>query len=135
MKKLFPILGAVMLVILISSCTKKYITPINRTVFSDPIPQSSWIRTTDGKSDSTTIKVPDLDEYTNENGGVLVYLKFFKGVYEQIPEVYDGISYSYYHYNGNIVLYAQPVGGGTPTSKPPGGMVAKIVLIDSTSDF
>lgn len=130
MKKLFSILSVVVLAItVLSACTKKYVTP-NRTVFSNPIPQSSWIRTKDGKADSTTIKVPDLDDYTNERGGVLVYLSFFDGVYEQIPEVYDGTSYSYYHYKGNIVLYSQPVGGGTPV-KPPAGIIAKIVLIES----
>ncbi|MCW3110950.1 MAG: hypothetical protein JWQ09_5456 [Segetibacter sp.] len=137
MKKFFSIACVVIAVTALSACTKKYITPNNnRTVFSNSIPQANWVRTHDGKADSTSISVPALDQYFNERGGVLVYLSFFEGTngnntYEQIPEVYNGTSYSYYHYKGNIVLYAQPSNGSTPTVKPPAGIVAKIVLIES----
>jgi hypothetical protein len=137
MKKFFSIAFVVIAVAALSSCTKKYVTANNnRTLFTDPIAQSKWVRTADGKSDSVTVNLPELDKYFNERGGILVYLSFSDGVngnntYEQIPEVYNGTSYSYYHYKGNIVLYSQPTNGGTPTSKPPAGIVAKIVLIES----
>ena len=59
------------------------------------------------------LDTPEIDNYFNDYGGVLVYFSFTNGVYEQVPEVFDGVSYSYIT-RGAIVLYAQTPDGVTP---------------------
>jgi hypothetical protein len=131
MKKFFSIACLVLIVAALSSCTKKYITEAtpNQTYFVT-VPAANWVQTTDGKSDSVSIKAPAIDNYFNDHGATLVYFSFYKGVYEQIPEVYNNVAYSYIHYPGNLVLYAQPPGGGTPV-KPTSDITIKLVLVDS----
>src|SRR3954469_11024358 len=107
MKKLISILCLAMVVAVLPACTKKYITPNpNRTIVFD-VPSSSWTLSNDGRSYFTVIDAPEIDSYFNDYGGVLVYFSFSPGVYEQIPQVYDGIAYSYTHNKGAVVLYAQ----------------------------
>lgn len=130
MKKYLFIALAVMFIATISSCTKKYITPnTNKTVVYS-VKASSWVLSSDGKAYTREISVPELDDAYNDDGAVLVYMAFFDGVYEQIPEVYDGVAYSYYHSKGKVVLYSQTPGGGAPV-KPVDDVDVKVVLIDS----
>lgn len=131
MKKLISILCLAMVVAVLPACTKKYITPNpNRTIKFD-VPSSSWVLSNDGRSYYSVIDVPEIDDYFNENGGVLVYFSFDNDgvVYEQIPQVYDGVAYSYTHNNGAIVLYAQTPDGVTPVR--PASAKLKLLLIDS----
>jgi hypothetical protein len=51
-------------------------------------------------------------------------------VYEQIPEVYNNVSYSYYNNAGNLVLYSQDAVGSTPYL-PTQDISVKLVLIPS----
>ena len=130
MKKLLSILSFAMVVLVLSSCTKKYITPNpNQTIIFD-VPSSSWTLSTDGKSYYSVLNTPEIDDYFNKYGGVLVYFSFNPGVYEQIPEVYNGISYSYTHNKGSLVLYAQSPDGNTPIK--PDALVLKLLLINSS---
>ena len=131
MKKLFPIACAALVVAALSSCTKRYVTEVtpNQTYFFN-VKASSWTQTTDGKSDSVSVHAPEIDKFFNDHGATLVYFSFFNGVYEQIPEVYNNVAYSYFHYPGNFVLYAQPPAGGIPV-KPTDDIVVKLVLIPS----
>ncbi len=118
-----------MVVIGLSSCTKKYITPNpNRTITYD-VAQSAWTLSSDGKSYYAVISAPEIDSYFNESGGVLVYFSFTDGVFEQVPEVYNGISYSYTHNKGSVVLYAQSPDGNTPIK--PDALTLKLLLLDS----
>ena len=129
MKKYLSILVAVLFIATTSSCTKQYVTPnTNQTVFAN-VKANSWVLSPDGKSYENTILVPALDDQYNDDGAVLVYMSFFDGVYEQLPEVYDGVSYSFYHSRGKIVIYSQTP-GAAPV-KPTDDVVVKIVLIDS----
>jgi hypothetical protein len=74
--------------------------------------------------------MPEIDKNFNDYGGVLVYISFDSGIYEQIPQVYNGVSYSYLTRSGQIVLEIQSSDGiGTVT--PPGSVKVKIVLIQS----
>ena len=129
MKRSLFIMIAVMFVVAISSCTKKYVTPNTNITVKGTVKASSWVLSSDGKSYESEILVADLDNYYNNDGAVLVYASFGTGVYEQIPQVYDGVAYSYYHKTGKIVLYAQTP-GNTPV-KPNVDFNVKIVLIDS----
>ena len=129
MKKLLSILCLAVVVAIFPGCTKKYITPNpNRTITFD-VPNSSWVLSSDGRSYYSVVDVPEIDSYFNDYGGVLVYYSFTNGVYEQIPQVYDGIAYSYTHEQGTIVLYAQTPDGVTPIK--PISSKLKLLLIDS----
>jgi len=129
MKKLLSILCLAVVVAIFPGCTKKYVTPNpNRTIVFD-VPNSSWVLSSDGRSYYSVVDVPEIDSYFNEYGGVLVYYSFSNGVYEQIPQVYDGIAYSYTHEKGTIVLYAQTPDGVTPIK--PISSKLKLLLIDS----
>src|SRR5215217_3823573 len=93
MKKLLSILCLAMVVAIFPGCTKKYITPNpNRTIVFN-VPNSSWVLSNDGRSYYSVLDAPEIDSYFNDNGGVLVYFSFDNGtLYEQIPQVYDGIA-------------------------------------------
>lgn len=131
MKKSLSIVLAVMFVAVISSCTKKYVTPNTNTTVFATVKANSWVLDpADGGSYSAEILVPALDDQYNDDGAVLVYLSFANGVYEQIPQVYAGQSYSYYHTRGKVVLYSQAPTGG-PKTPPASDLKVKIVLIDS----
>jgi len=130
MKKLLSILCFALLVVAFSSCKKEYITQAtpNQTILFN-VPTTAWTLSTDGKSYYAVISTPEIDSYFNDNGGVLAYLSFTTGVYEQIPEVYNGTSYSYTHNKGSVVLYAQSYDGGTPVL--PAALTLKLLLIPS----
>jgi hypothetical protein len=129
MKKLLSILCFAIVLIAFSSCTKQYVTPNPNQSILFTVSSNSWQLSTDGKSYYTVISTPEIDSYFNDYGGVLAYFSFDKGVYEQIPEVYNGVSYSYTHNAGSIVLYAQSYDGGTPVQ--PGDLTLKLVLIST----
>ena len=113
-----------------SSCTKKYITPNpNQTILIN-VASSSWTTTDGGKTFVSVINTPEIDNYFNDHGGVLVYFSFTNGVYEQIPEVYQGISFSYTHNPGSLALYAQASDGVT-VIQAPADMTMKLLLINS----
>lgn len=129
MKKILSIIGCIV-VLAASSCTKKYITPNpNQTILLD-VKSTDWTTTDGGKTYSAVIEAPEIDSYFNDHGGVLVYFSFTDGVYEQVPEVYQGIAYSYTHNKGSLALYAQ-ASDGTAVINRPDDAVVKLLLIES----
>lgn len=117
--------------LVIASCKKtEYVVP-NKTIVIN-LPSGNWAPHNGGKSYTTAISVPELDDHMNEKGGVLVYLSFGNQTYEQIPQVYNGESYSYVTRPGQVVLELQDYDGMGIVS-PPGNMTVKIVLM--RSDF
>jgi hypothetical protein len=129
MKKILFFLCFTMVVIA-SSCKKEYITNAtpNQTILFT-VATSAWKLSTDGKSYYAVVSTPEIDSYFNNNGGVLVYFSITSGVFEQVPEVYNGVSYSYTHNPGSVVLYAQSYDGVTPIV--PQALTLKLVLIPS----
>jgi len=111
-----------------SACKKEQIVP-NRTILTTLNP-GSWIKLNGGKSYTASIDMPEIDNYFNDYGGVLVYVSFETGTYEQIPQVYNGVSYSYVTRSGQIVIEIQSSDGQAIIS-PPGSLKVKIVLIES----
>jgi hypothetical protein len=111
-----------------SACKKEQIVP-NRTILTTLNP-GSWIKLNGGKSYKAAIDMPEIDNYFNDYGGVLVYVSFETGTYEQIPQVYNGVSYSYVTRSGQIVIEIQSSDGQAIIS-PPGSLKVKIVLIES----
>jgi len=125
-KSLF--LFAMSIMLLGAGCKKEYIVP-NRTIFATLSP-GNWIKLDGGRSYTASISMPEISNNFNEYGAVLVYISFENGVYEQIPQVYNGVSYSYVSRSGKIVLEIQSSDGlGTVT--PPGSVKVKIILIES----
>lgn len=119
------------LLFIIASCkkTENVIVP-NRTVLVD-IKATDWTSDDGGKTFSANIQMPEITTDFNDYGGVLVYVSFDDQVYEQIPQVYNGITYSYTTEPGNIDIDIQSSLGDEVIS-PPGQVIrVKIVLIDS----
>jgi len=129
MKKILSVV-CVIVAFAASSCTKQYITPNPNQSMLINVASSTWTTTDGGKTYQSVINSPEIDSYFNDHGGVLVYFAFTSGVYEQVPEVYQGISFSYTYNQGSLALYAQASDGVT-VIQPPADLVMKLVLIPS----
>jgi hypothetical protein len=136
MKKIFTIISCVMLLAL-SSCTKQYVSPAttNQTVYADVV-TTDWTLYTDNngsKSYQAPINVPMISHNFAQIGGIIVAVSYDGGsTYEQLPEVYANISYSYTYNTGNVTLYAQSA-DGTTAVQPTLPIKVKIILVDSNS--
>jgi len=116
--------------ILFSSCTKEYneyVTP-NQTIFAEISP-NDW-QLTDNNTYAYTVNMPEIDDYVNDNFGVVVSISGGTGTYEAIPEVYNGYSYSYTHTPGSLTIETQTV-DSTPGNPPEAPILVKIVLVES----
>lgn len=143
MKKILTLICCTVLIVA-SSCTKKYITPnTNRTVFftvkGGLSPDGDWISTTNGGSpayqstlgDPSKNDFPELDQIAQDNGAVLVYISYDKGVtFEEVPENFGGTSFSFIHSTNTITITSQS-SSGTTAVLPTKDIYVKIVLIDS----
>jgi hypothetical protein len=111
-----------------ASCKKEYVVP-NKTIVVN-LSAGSWIPISNGRGYTAAISIPELDDYMNERGAVLIYISFGSKTYEQIPQVYNGDTFSFVTRPGQIVLETQRYDGlGTVSS--PGNLAVKIVLIES----
>lgn len=114
-----------------ASCTKQYnqVVP-NQTVYADLAP-SDWTTTDNGQNYTTTITPPSGSDFGASSDGVLVYFSFDNGAtYEQIPEVYNNVSFTCTINKGIITLYAQSA-NGSETIPVPEALKAKIILVPS----
>ncbi|HEY8780889.1 MAG TPA: hypothetical protein VIM16_04675 [Mucilaginibacter sp.] len=136
MKKILTITGCVILFAL-SSCTKQYVSPAttNQTVYAN-VATSDWTLFTDtngSQSYDAPINVNLISSDFAHIGGIIVAISYDGGnTYEQLPEVYANISYSYTYNAGNVTLYAQSADGSTAV-KPTLPIKVKIILVDSNS--
>lgn len=129
MKRILTIVSCVMVLFTISSCTKQYITPNNtESVYATIAPTDWTLYAGDNKSYMASINVADIDNNFANTGAVIVAISYSDGVYEQIPEVYNGTSFSYTYNNGNVTIYAQSPDGNTPVA-PTQTLKVKITLI------
>jgi hypothetical protein len=129
MKKILTIVCSAMVLLSISSCTKQYITPNNtETVVATLAPTDWTLYTGDNKSYQAAINVADIDPNFANTGAVVVAISYADGVYESLPEVYNGTSFSYTYNAGNVTLYAQSPDGGTAI-QPTQTIKVKITLI------
>ena len=129
MKKILSIV-CVIVAVAASSCTKQYITPNPNQSMLINVASTTWTTADGGKTYQSVINSPEIDNYFNDHGGVLVYFSFTNGVYEQVPEVYQGVSFSYTYNQGSLALYAQASDGVTVITAP-ANLVMKLVLIPS----
>ncbi|HZY35286.1 MAG TPA: hypothetical protein VFE53_01480 [Mucilaginibacter sp.] len=134
MKKILTILSCAVLFAL-SSCTKQYVTPgtTNQTFYAD-VATTDWTLYTDNsgnKSYTAPINIAALDPNFAQIGGIIVAISYDGGnTYEQLPEVYDNLSFSYTYNAGNVSLYAQSA-DGTTAIQPTMAIKVKIILVDS----
>lgn len=118
------------LVLFVSACQKnEYIVP-NRTILTQ-VSANSW-RTLDNQvTYEATIDMPEIDEFFNENGAALVFVSFGVVAYDQIPQVFNGVSYRYSMRPGEIIITIESATGTGTVTRPEGPMDVKVVLIDS----
>jgi hypothetical protein len=116
-----------------ASCTKHYdVVQPNQTFISDPIDSTAWETSDGGKNYTIDIDMTGkIGSYVNSTDAVIIALTFDNGnQYEQIPEVYNNVSFTYTYTKGNITIYAQSADGTQVITNPP-AFRAKIVLVDS----
>src|ERR1700761_306079 len=127
MKRILSIIGCIV-VLAATSCTKKYITPNPNATYIKTINASDWVLSDDGKSYYAPIGIKDLNPDFAQYGGVIVSISYSGNnsdvVYEQLPEVFGGTSFSYTYNAGNVAIYAQSPDGATPI-KPTDAITAK----------
>ncbi|MFL5788891.1 MAG: hypothetical protein ACJ748_12610 [Flavisolibacter sp.] len=131
MKKIYLSLFFAILIVGFTSCRKEYISnPVdtNQTIVIS-VPDEAWA-TSDGIHYSASLNVPEITPYFNETGEVLVYLSYGDGIYEQIPEITNNISYTFSHSPGNLTIYAQDLNESGII--PPYNTTVKIVLVHSS---
>ncbi len=131
MKKLLSIVCCAVVLLSVSSCTKQYVTPNpNQTIYAD-LASSNWSVYSDQKSYFAPINVPQIDVNFAQVAGIIVAISYDGGTtYEQLPEVYNNLSYSFTYNNGNVTVYAQTAIGALPAA-PPDPVKVKIILVSS----
>ncbi|QEM08497.1 hypothetical protein [Mucilaginibacter rubeus] len=127
MKKILTLICCT-IVLAATSCKKEYVTtsPSATTIF-DTTPNFVLDNSINGYT--TTLAVPEITDYYNNHGAVLVYIED-NGTYEQLPDVYGGISYRFVYTKGTLYIDAQNADGSVPTGPGiPGPLKLKIVLV------
>jgi hypothetical protein len=139
MKRILSIIGCV-IVLAASSCTKKYVTPNPNLTVYKTINPSDWVLYTNQATGQQSYTAPlNLDEINadfNHYGGVIVAITYPSAnsndeVYEQLPEVFEGTSFSFTYNPGSLAVYAQAP-NGTTAVKPTSVIDVKIVLVASS---
>ena len=118
------------------SCKKETIIQesANRT-FEYNIDPSTWTLSSDGLTYSTILDIPEVDQVTLEDEGVLVYLNSPANGnrQRQLPYVFDVDSYSYEITNGQIRIDIERSDFQQRTPrKPDFNIKAKVIIIPST---
>lgn len=119
----------------LASCKKDTIinqTTPNKTIVLN-VASSSWSLSSDQFTYYTTVNVPEIDDITMNDEGVLVYMSFDNGVtYLPLPFVYDVYSYSTVISKGKIEIDIQSSDlQSRKTIKPTGNVKVKVVIIAS----
>jgi hypothetical protein len=118
--------------LLAASCTKRYeeVVHPNQTLYVNLSP-SDWTTADTSKNYTATVTPQTGSDFGAGSDGVLIYFTFDGGnTYEQIPEVYNNVSFSYTVTRGVITLYAQSANGAQTISAPV-ALKAKIILVPS----
>jgi len=127
MKKIVPFL--LLILVLFSSCTKNNVVIPNTTITTDVL-STDWKYSTTTKTYYVNITMPELTQQTNATDGILVSFSAGNDIYEAVPEVYNGDSYTFTHQPGIITIEVQTANGAT-VNPPTYTIHLKIVLIPS----
>ena len=120
----------------LASCKKDniyYETP-NRT-FNYTVQPNEWVLDASGFNYTVELDIPEVDQITLDDEGVLVYINHpvSASSYIQIPSTFDTDAYSYELYNGGVAIDVQSSDRqNTVPVKPIVPIKVKIVVIPST---
>jgi hypothetical protein len=129
MKKILLLL-ILPILLFVTACQKtEYVIP-NRTILTE-VRIDDWKTTDLERTYSASIDMPEIDNFFNENGAALVYVSFGTVGYEQIPQVFEGVSYRYVTRPGQIIITIENSDGEGRVFPPEVPMDVKIILIDS----
>jgi hypothetical protein len=119
----------------LASCKKDtYIQETQNRTIIWTIDPGDWQVTNNGRTITTDINLPEIDQLNVDVEGVLVYLDHPVNVdsYIQLPYVYNGASYTYEHFNSGIAVQIQRSEFSTQNpSIPTVPIRVKVVLIPS----
>ena len=127
------LLPMLMLGILFTSCKKEEIiqqVQPNRTILFEVKP-NAWQLDAQAKTYFAELPIDEIDDYTNQNSGVLVYISNDKALYEAIPDVINGSTYVYTYTTGSIFLEIQGANGSQLSGPPTRTTYVKVVLVES----
>lgn len=133
MKKLPLLLLLLSVFFVASSCTKQYNTTeevIPNFTVVHTVAVGDWKFTAADGTYTAIINMPEIDNVSFDNDGVVVAAMFDNVNYEALPQVYDGLSYTFFYSPGFLTISVQGANGGQG-SKPTGPVRFKIVLIPS----
>lgn len=128
------LLPMLMLGVLFTSCKKEEIIQQevvipNRTILFE-VKASTWQFDSQTKTYFAEIPIDELDEYANQNSGILVYISSDKVTYEAIPDVFNGSTFVYSYTAGSLFLEVQGADGST-INPPSSTIYAKVVIVES----
>lgn len=127
MKRILFTLCLAIVVLTVSSCQKdNNVAPAARTIFTST---TNFTSTDGGLTYSADVSVPEIDNYYNNNGAVLVYQDTGNSNYAQLPFVYNGYTFSFTYTGGHVYIDAQD-SNGTSTISKPNNINLKIVLVN-----
>jgi hypothetical protein len=125
------LLPMLMLGILFTGCKKEEIiqTVPNRTIFFEVL-KGSWRFDASSQSNIAEIPVPEIDDYANQNSGILVYISDDGETYEAIPDVFYGSTFTYRYGIGKLWLETQGATGGG-IAAPDRTIYVKVVIVEA----
>lgn len=115
-----------------TSCKKEYYTENipNYTVVTTITP-NTWEYNSGDKTYNAVIAMQEINDVVFENDGVVVSAMFSNNVYDALPQVYNGYSYTYFYQPGFLTISYQSTDAGATPNRPTGNITFKIVLIPS----
>ncbi len=119
----------------LASCKKDtYIqdTP-NRTIILT-IQPNQWVIANEGRTITTDLEIPEIDQFNVDVEGILVYLDHpvNENGYIALPYTYSGNTFSFEHFNGGIAIDIQRSEFSTQNpGRPIVPIRVKVVLIPS----
>lgn len=128
------LLPMLLLGVLFTSCKKEEIIQQevvipNRTILFEVMP-SSWQLDAQTQTYFAEIPIDEIDEYANQNSGILVYISSDKVTYEAIPDVFNGSTFVYTYTTGSLFLEVQGA-DGSKIDPPTRTIYAKVVIVES----
>lgn len=121
----FMFLAIAFVGISVSSCNKGTVIAPSTTI---NITANHWTTTNNGVTYTASIAAPDVNNYYQNSGAVLLYNYLGNNEFEQLPNVFQGIAYRFTYTVGFIYIDAQSTNGSSTISTPP-TLNLKLVLV------
>lgn len=129
MKKIVSLVSLLAVLTMFVGCTTKKEVVIPNITVTTVVHPSDWLYDNTSKTYYVNIDMPEIDGQVNASGGILVSISFGNGLYELIPDIYNGYSFYVTHSVGNLTIEAEDQ--FNTAHAPTGDMVAKIVIVPS----